>query len=100
MLVHVVCIQWSDTATDRQIASVAEGLAMLPALVPSLRGYQFGADVGLAPGSYDFGIVAQFDDADGYQAYVDHPAHQAVLVERIRPILAARAAVQLESDPA
>ena len=39
-------------------------------------------------------MVADFDDADGYRVYRDHPAHVAVIAERIRPILAGRAAVQ------
>jgi hypothetical protein len=39
-------------------------------------------------------VVADFASIDAYLAYRDHPAHQAVLADRIRPILAARAAVQ------
>ena len=39
-------------------------------------------------------VVADFDDVDGYLVYRDHPDHQAVIQELIRPILAARAAVQ------
>ena len=38
--------------------------------------------------------LADFDDVDGYLVYRDHPDHQAVIRERIRPILADRAAVQ------
>ena len=38
--------------------------------------------------------MAEFDDAAGYQAYVDHPAHQAVANDLIAPIRAERAHVQ------
>ena len=98
MLVHVVCLQWSEGTTAQQLAHVVDGLGRLPALIPSIRAYRFGADVGLAPGNYDFAIVAEFDDADGYLACNGHPEHQAVIVERIRPILAGRTAVQFRSD--
>ena len=55
-----------------------------------------GADVGLSDGNFDFAVVADVDDVDGFRPYADHPAHIAVIVERIRPILADRAAVQYE----
>ena len=45
-------------------------------------------------GNYDLVVVADFDDVDGYLVYRDHPDHQAVIAEHIRPILADRAAVQ------
>ncbi len=48
------------------------------------------------PGNFDFAVVADFDDAGSYLAYRDHPAHRAVIDERIRPIMAGRSAVQYE----
>jgi hypothetical protein len=95
VLRHVVCLTWNEGATPAAVAAVADALAELPALIPELRAYSIGPDVGLAPGNADFAIVADFDDADGWRRYQAHPAHQAVLVERIRPILASRVAVQL-----
>lgn len=70
------------------------GLSTLPAAIPEIRAYRFGPDLGLDPGNADFAIVADFDSVEGYRAYRDHPAHQAVLTGRIRPILARRAAAQ------
>ncbi|MFD2348370.1 Dabb family protein [Nonomuraea ferruginea] len=46
------------------------------------------------PGNHDFAVVADFDSEDDYRAYRDHPRHQAVIAEHIKPILATRAAVQ------
>ncbi len=59
-----------------------------------LRGYVVGSDAGLDGGNYDLAIVADFDDIESYRTYRDHPAHRKVIDERIRPILADRAAVQ------
>lgn len=95
MLVHVSCLRWVDGARPEDVDAVEEGLRGLPAAVPTIRGYRFGRDAGLAPGNHDFVVVAEFDDEDGYRAYAGHPAHRAVLDQRIRPILADRAAVQL-----
>ncbi len=95
MLRHVVCLTWNEHATPAAVAALTAALAELPAQIPELRAYSVGPDVGLASANADFAIVADFDDADGWRRYQAHPAHQAVLVERIRPILASRVAAQL-----
>ena len=92
---HISCLTWSERATPDAIEAVRAALEELPDLIPELRAYTVGADLGLAPGNADFAIVADFDDADAWRRYHDHPAHQTILVEQIRPILASRVAVQL-----
>jgi hypothetical protein len=62
--------------------------------VTEIRAYRVGDDVRETAGNYDLAIVADFDDADGYAAYRDHPEHRRVIDELVRPILDARAAVQ------
>ena len=65
--------------------------------VDSIRAYHVGPDAGVNPGkNYDFAVVADFDDADGYLAYRDHPAHRAVVENYVEPIVARRAYVQYE----
>ena len=96
MIRHVVLFRWTPEATAEQKRRVAEELSRLPALVPSLRDYRLGANLGLNPGNFDFAVAADFDDADGYLAYRDHPEHRAIVAEFIRPIVSERAAVQYE----
>lgn len=91
---HVVLMAWSEEATPEQRAAVAPALRELPGAVPSLRSYWVGDDAGLADGTWDLAVVADFDDEDGWRAYLGHPAHVRVLDELIRPILARRAGVQ------
>jgi hypothetical protein len=93
---HVGLVRWADGATTRQRAHVESGLAELPGLIPEIRDYRFGADARVNEGNFDLAIVADFDDVDGYLVYRDHPAHVAVINDRIRPILAERVAVQHE----
>ncbi|HEY4669054.1 MAG TPA: Dabb family protein [Tepidiformaceae bacterium] len=96
MLRHVVLLKFVDEATQEQRQAVLDGLATLPPAIPAIRSYVFGLDAGIAEGNYDIAVVADFDDASGYRDYAVHPAHQQLIAERIRPILAARAAVQYE----
>ena len=94
MFRHVVMFRWTAEASAEAKAAVASGLAELPGLIETVRGYEFGPDAGLAEGNWDFVVVADFDDVDGYIVYRDHSAHQALITESIRPILAERAAMQ------
>jgi hypothetical protein len=96
MFVHVALFRWVDEASDADRAGVSVALGALPDLIDSLRTYRFGADLGMADGNWDYAVVAEFDDVDGYVAYRDHPTHQAVLRDHILPILRERAAVQYE----
>jgi hypothetical protein len=99
MIRHISCLTWTDGTTADQVEAIRTALLTLPAQIPEIRAYVVGTDLGLVDGNADFGIVADFDDADGWRRYQEHPAHQAVLIEQIRPLLASRAAVQHELHP-
>ena len=88
--------RWIPEATEEQKQRVTAELSRLPALLPVLRAYHLGADLGLNPGNFDFAVAADFDDAEGYLAYRDHPEHRAIVAKFIRPIAAQRTAVQYE----
>jgi hypothetical protein len=97
MIRHVVLFTWKPDATDEQKQRVADELAALPGKVPGVRGYQFGADVGLvAAGNADFALTADFADGDAYLAYRTHPAHVDFIEHTINPILAQRVSAQIE----
>jgi hypothetical protein len=96
MFRHVVVFTWVDDATEEQKATVAAELRTLPGLIPEIRGYEVGADVGINPGNFDFAVVADFDSADDYLVYRDHPAHRKVVSDHILPIMASRAPVQYQ----
>lgn len=99
MIRHVVALTWADDTTDADVAAVRAGLAALPDQIPEIRAYTFGSDLGALDANAHFAIVADFDDVDAWQRYQRHPAHQAVLTDRIRPLVASRAAVQFELGP-
>jgi len=95
MFRHIALLRWTDDSTPEQRAAVLAGLRELPDAIPEIRNYTLGVDAGLAAeGNSDFAIVADFDDVDAYVVYRDHPVHQDLIARLIRPILAARAAVQ------
>lgn len=95
MIRHVAVFRWIDGATPEQIAAVRDGLDALPGQIPSIRAYTHGPDLQLGEGRWDYAVVGDFDDGEGYQAYVDHPAHDVVRRDRIVPLIADRGHVQI-----
>jgi hypothetical protein len=93
---HIVLLSF-EGATDEQRQAVVDGLRALPGTVESIRGYVVSTDAGINEGNHDLAVIADFDDEDGYVAYRDDPAHQAVIREHIRPILTGRAAIQFRT---
>ena len=77
-------------------AQAADELGRLPSLVPSLRAFHLGPDLGLNQGNFDFAVVADFDDADSYLAYRDNAEHKDIISRFSGPNTKARAAVQYE----
>jgi hypothetical protein len=96
MIRHVVMFRWTQEATEEQKQRVTAELSRLPALLPVLRAYHMGADLGINEGTFDWAAVADFDDLEGYLTYRDNPEHRAIIAEFIRPIIAERAALQYE----
>ena len=88
--------RWTPEATEEQKQRVAAELRRLPALLPVLRAYRMGADLGINEGNFEWAAVADFDDLEGYLTYRDNPEHRAIIAEFIRPIIAERAAIQYE----
>jgi hypothetical protein len=95
MIRHVVLFTWTQDMTGEMEQQFAAELTALAGRlgVPS---YQAGADVGLVEGNVDFAVVADFDDAESYLAYRDHPEHQDIIARLSRPNTKSRASVQYE----
>ena len=96
MFRHVALFSWKPEATGEQKQALAGELRTLPSQITELRAYHIGPDAGLRPGNFDFAVVADFDDRDGYLAYRDHPAHRAIIDRYVTPMAAQRAAIQYE----
>ena len=79
---------------DADVAAIVASLRRLPDLIDHIRAYEVLADAGLADGNAHVAVICTFDDEAGWRSYVEHPEHQAVLQEQIRPHLTSRMALQ------
>jgi hypothetical protein len=95
MLKHVVSWKIADAASpegQEKIASIVAGLESLVGTVPSIRALSVGPSVVTGPNHWDLGLVVDFDDEAGLEAYQVHPEHQNVGAN-IRSLVTAQAAV-------
>ncbi|MEX2424423.1 MAG: Dabb family protein [Acidimicrobiia bacterium] len=86
-------LAWKDGTTSDQISAIEAALARMPEVMPFIRRYEMGSDLGIG-GSHDFAIVADFDNEADYRVYAEHPDHQAVLTDLLGPVVESKARVQ------
>ncbi len=65
--------RWTPEATQEQKQRVTAELSRLPALLPVLRAYHMGADLGINEGTFDWAAVADFDDLEAYLTLPGQP---------------------------
>ena len=90
MIRHIALFKLKDDADPSTKQSLEEGLFLLAQTIPQISSYEYGADLGLRAGNFDFAVVADFEDAE------QHPDHQQFLKSRLTPVLADRVSVQFE----
>jgi len=89
--------RWIPEATREQKERAKEELGRLPGLIPQVRVFHIGEDLGLAGDlNFDFALAADFDDLAGYLAYRENAEHRKVVETYVQPIAGTRGAVQYE----
>lgn len=97
MIRHVLLLRWKPEATTAQREAALQGFHRLGDHVPRIRALTARMDAGLAEGNADLLVTMDFDDADAWRAYQEHPEHRALIEKVLRPILAGRTAIQVAS---
>jgi hypothetical protein len=85
MLFHITLFRPRPDLTAADRAGLVEALESALQRIPSIRRFHVGRRVthgagyeALMPVSLDFAAVIEFDDLGGLQAYLEHPAHEAL----------------------
>jgi hypothetical protein len=98
MLRHVVMLRWNDVTTDEEKERAAAGFRALPSAIPQIRRLSCGPDLGIGSGNHDFVAIFDFDHADDWRVYQEHPRHREFIATALKPILADRAAIQVDTE--
>ena len=98
MIRHCVLFRWLPDTTDDQVDEIAKLLLEYVATLDGVVSYHLGRDIGVTDGTYDFGIVGDFETREAYVTYRDSPRHVEIAKGIVAPLLADRASVQFELD--
>jgi hypothetical protein len=96
MIRHIMLLTLRSDAPPDAAGTIVDALRALTGVIPSIRDYEAGVDLGIVPGNATVAATATFDDSAGYLEYRDHPAHRSVIERYIDPVRQSRAAVQFQ----
>jgi antibiotic biosynthesis monooxygenase (ABM) superfamily enzyme len=77
---HVFAFQWKPDVSESQKNKAAKDIAAFQGQIPGLLETHVGANISPRGKGYAFGGIMRFKDQASLDAYVQHPAHQALLV--------------------
>jgi hypothetical protein len=75
---HIVLFQFNDGTTAQQIDDYESSLRDYVATLAGVRSYAIGRDAGVNPGTFDFSIIAEFDDEAAFREYFDGERHKQI----------------------
>jgi antibiotic biosynthesis monooxygenase (ABM) superfamily enzyme len=76
---HVFAFRWKSGTTEAQKTRAAKDVAAFQGVIPGLLQTHVGNNFSPRGNGYTFGGIMQFSNKATLEAYVQHPAHQALL---------------------
>ena len=76
---HVFAFQWKPGTSEAQKNRAAKEIAAFQGVIPGLLQTHVGPNISPRGKGYTFGGIMRFKDKASLDAYVEHPAHQALL---------------------
>jgi hypothetical protein len=76
---HVFAFQWKQGTSEAQKDRASKEIAAFQGVIPGLLQTHVGPNISPRGKGYTFGGMMQFKDEASLDAYVQHPAHQALL---------------------
>jgi hypothetical protein len=76
---HVFAFQWKQGTSEAQKDRASKEIAAFQGAIPGLLQTHVGPNISPRGKGYTFGGMMQFKDEASLDAYVQHPAHQALL---------------------
>jgi len=86
MIEHIVLFQFQPDASPESLAAVVTGLKELKGKIPQILQLSCGENFCDRAQGFTHGLVARFQDISSLKTYQEHPAHQEVVQNLIKPI--------------
>lgn len=87
MIIHIVLFKWQPAIPSEAISQIMEELRNLQSLIPGILEISCGENFTGRSQGFQHGLLVKFSDRNALSTYQDHPAHQNVVENLIKPIL-------------
>jgi hypothetical protein len=95
VLRHLVLFELTEDADDDAVTAAVAALRGLEDEIDVVHELHAGRDAGLADGNAGLALLVVVADEDAWRTYQEHPAHQRVVRDHVRPVVTGRTAAQL-----
>ena len=100
MIRHIFVGTAKEEVTPEQIEELLNAWRELPGQIAELRSLTPGRNISPRDQKYTVALVADFDDMEAWNRYMDHPAHLAISQRLTSHLIKAdsRAAIQISVE--
>ena len=77
MIRQITMVKFKPEVTAEDIVRVGEGFAAISSVVPGIHRFEFGPNLKLMEGTWDYALVIDFADEAAMRGYAGHPDHVA-----------------------
>src|SRR5690242_8235352 len=98
VLRHIVLMKTPDGADRQFLEPMHVAVAELARAVPEVLASSGGFDASGKGENFDYAIIFDFADAQAYERYRVHPAHQKFIADFMRPNPMEKVRIQLQLD--
>jgi Stress responsive A/B Barrel Domain len=96
MIRHVLLIRFNANTDQTTRLAVKQAFEKLPALIPQVKSYSVGVDLGLLPGNADVAVIAGFANQADFLTYSQHAAHAEVIYPVCGQVMESYSTAQFE----
>jgi len=97
MIEHIVLFKVKPATTSEDAERMLQGLKGLVGRVPTIQELSCGTNTSDRNQGFTHGLFVRFRSKADLDAYVNHPEHQRVVTERVRPIVESLIVVDYET---
>jgi len=98
MIEHLVLFKVKVEVSAADAEKMVQGLRSLVGRVTSIQELRCGTNFSNRNQGFTHGLLVRFRSRSDLDAYVDHPEHQRVVAECVRPIVESIVVVDFESS--
>lgn len=96
MIGLIVLFQWKEDVSADAIAALIDSIKAMKTQIPGLLDISCGENFDKGSPDYEYAVVFRFQDYQAFEVFGPHPAHENVVNNFIRPIVAKNLCVTYE----